>query len=133
MIQSVRDKRSYDNRLFDVDCSDLLALEEVITACGTPTSVIPATIMVDIGEGVMADANASGFTFGTPVINAGPLLYPLYNHRAEAGKVVQVMIGGGVVPNVVSELLCTIRFPLTTNLGNAIEATVALRLIDSAP
>lgn len=137
MIQSVLDKRPYDERLFDIDCSDLLAEEEVITEVTEIVCEIPASAAAeeqpDPPVEPPVDVNAEGFTFGEPVINAGPLLYPRYNHRAEPGKVIQVMIGGGVLVDDSTVLLCTVRARFETNMSPQMEATVVLRLIASAP
>lgn len=137
MIQSVLDKRSFDQRLYDIDCSDLLAPEEVITSVTAITSTIPPTVPNPVQTvpppDPLADINAAGFTFGTPAINHGPLLYPLYNHRADPGKVVQVMISGGVAPATPDGVTGTIRLQLVTSMSPHLEATVALRLVDAAP
>lgn len=129
-MQNVLDKRSYDERLFDVDCSELLAPEEVITHCGAPVCVIPPS--TSVGDPPV-DVNEAGLMFSTPVINAAPLYYPRYKYTAAIGKVVQVRISGGVAPVTNDGLLCTIRFPLATSVNPQLEATVQLRLIDAAP
>lgn len=108
-----RDKRTWDNRIFDFDCSDLLGGAEVITSV--------TSITADFG----------GISFGTPTINPAPISYPLYGRTPGIGKVVQAAISGGVIPAGADFLMIPIRLRLVTNLNPQLEATVWLRLIDT--
>ena len=77
----VLQKRSADTALYDLDCSRLLATSETITSV-TSITATPAT--------------SPALAFGTPSINAAPIVYD--DHTAAIGKVVQVQISGGRSP-----------------------------------
>lgn len=116
MLQTVLDKRTYDERLIDVDFSDLLDPDETLVSCSAPV-----------------DADSAGLAFGTPVINQGPVAYPQLGRSAGPGKVVQAMVSGGELLAGEPSRTCTVRFRAQTSLGQKLEATVAIRLIDSPP
>lgn len=109
---TVVEKRTHDERIYDFDCVDLLAESEVITSVTSVAADVP------------------GFTFGTPTINPSPIVYP-DGHTSGAGKVVQVLIGGGVLGVPASYVDCTIRMKAVTNVSPHVEATVKLRLKDT--
>lgn len=105
------EKRTYDNRLFDIDCTDLLA----------PTETVSAVASVSADQGQM--------TFGDGSVNGSTVSYP-DGTTAAAGKVIQVRISDGVVPPGVGALMCTVRAKFATNINPQLEATVQLRLTD---
>lgn len=107
----ILEKRTYDARIFDVNCSDLLDSDETITGV--------STILVDQG----------GLTFGVASINTVAITYP-DGEIAAIGKVMQFEIAGGRIPSNVASLMCTVRARFTTSVGNDIEATVLLKLTD---
>lgn len=115
--QRFLDKRTWDDRLYDIDCADLLDNDEVI---------LSATIKAD-------DALTNGLTFGAVMVNPAPIIYPLLNRTAQIGKACQVYIIGGVIPEGAPDQLCTLRLRMVTSINPQLEATVLLRLIDSAP
>ncbi len=113
------EKRTWDARLYDIDCSKLVSPGEVVV------SVV--SVASDLGA----------MTFGVPLVNTVPLTYP-NNVTAGIGKVIQVEISGGTIPpgsdsegRGVPNLTCTVRARFTTNFSpNQIEATVCLVLCD---
>lgn len=112
-MQQIHEKRTYDARVFDIDCSLLLAATETIA------NVVGIT--EDTGE----------LTFDTPLVNTSPITYP-GPRTVAVGKVVQVRIGGGTIPQGARSSLRTIRAQLVTSAGaQQVEATVQLRLIDT--
>ncbi|HNB43882.1 MAG TPA: hypothetical protein PLL72_06770 [Burkholderiaceae bacterium] len=117
---TILEKRTADNRLFDIDCSKLLDADETITAVGTIT----------------ADGS-TGLSFGTGVVNTQTVSYTDdetgLTRAVGIGKVVQVRISQGNIPAGRSGLDCTVRVPLTTSKNTAVEATVLLRLTNKAP
>lgn len=111
-MSQVLDKRTADSRLFDIDCSKLLAAGETITSI---TSVASAQ---------------GGLTFGAGAINGSPITYE-DGYVAPAGKVVQVQISGGTIPAGYPSVQCVVRALFATTTSPAVEATVMLRLIDT--
>ena len=110
MTRSI-EKRPYDARLYDIDCSDLLADSETIT--GTP----------------VMSSDAAGFSFGAPSINTETVTYDK-GRTAPAGKVIQVEISGGTLPTGRTELYCLMRAQFETNLSPQLEATFFILLTD---
>jgi len=110
----ILEKRTFDRRVFDIDCSELLDTAETISSVTAIT------------------ADQGGFTFGTPAVNAAAVEYPDENRTVAIGKVIQVRIEDGAVPAGKNELLCTIRARFATSLNPRLEATVLLRLTDQA-
>lgn len=112
------EKRTYDARLYDLDCSALLAAAETITQ----------VVSVSADQGALA--------FSTPVVNTAPAPYP--GGTVAAGKVIQVEISDGVIPDGADSmgcglpnLMCTVRARFKTSMSpNQIEATVLLLLRD---
>jgi len=113
------EKRTYDARLYDIDCSKLLSLGEVVATV--------VSVAADQGE----------LVFGAPLVNPVPISYQ-NNVTAAIGKVIQVEISAGTIPpgsdsegRGVPNLDCTVRARFTTNYSpNQIEATVCLVLCD---
>lgn len=114
------DKRTFDNRLFDVDCTDLLDDDEAI---------VSATVKYD---GQTPYDGTPPLTFGEPMVNPAPMNYPLIGRVAAIGKALQVRIGGGFLPMGEPSRMYTLRFLLATTINPQLEATVQLRLTDSA-
>ncbi|MDN8617858.1 hypothetical protein [Variovorax ginsengisoli] len=108
----VLDKRTADSRVYDIDCTDLLATGETISSVTSVT------------------ADQGTLTFGSPSINAAPIAYA-DGRTAAIGKVIQVQISAGTIPTGQSNLQCTVRALFATNVSPAVEATVVLRLIDT--
>ena len=106
------DKRTVDDRQYDIDCSKLLAPAETIA------SIIRVT------------ADQGSLVFGTPTVNTVPVNYP-DGSIAAIGKAVQVNISVGVITNGQPFLVCTVRAVVFTNWGETLEATVLLRLVDT--
>lgn len=111
-MYQVLDKRSFDTRTYDFDCSLLL----------DPTETISAVTSVACDQG--------GLVFGVPVISSVPITYP-DGHVAQAGKVVQVQISGGKIPAGAAFLMCAVRVGMVTSVNPQLEATVELRLVDN--
>jgi hypothetical protein len=107
----ILEKRTYDARIFDINCSDLLVSGETITSV--------STIISDQG----------GLTFGAATINSIAITYP-DGEVAAIGKVMQFEISGGRIPAGTASLTCTVRARFATSLGNDLEATVLLKLTD---
>lgn len=120
-LRGYLDKRPYDNRLYDVVCSQLLDPDDVII--GTPTVVIENDYVINPVGPVM-----SGLTLGTCIVNAAPIRYPLLNLTVPIGQTIQVPISGGILLPGYSEYMFTLAFRFATLLNPAIEATVQLRL-----
>jgi len=110
----ILEKRTFDRATFDIDCSSLLDADEVITSVTAVT------------------ADQGGFTFGTPSVNTDEVEYEEENRTVAAGKVIQVRIEDGTLPEGKTELMCTIRARFVTSLNPRLEATVLLRLTDQA-
>ena len=108
----ILEKRTYDRRVFDIDCSELLDTAETISSV--------TAITADRGE----------LVFGVASVNSAEVEYPDENRTAAIGKVIQVRIDDGEIPAGKTELLCTIRARFATSLNPRLEATVQLRLTD---
>lgn len=108
------EKRTFDSRLFDFNCTDLLDAGETVTSI---TSIA---------------ADQGGLVFSGAVFNIAPITYP-DGRVAQAGKVIQVTISAGTIPAPALFITCTVRAQFITNLGSVLEATVLLRLIDNPP
>ena len=114
------DKRTADDRLFDVDCTDLLDDDEVI---------LSATVKYD---GQTPNDGTPPLTFGDPMVNPAPMHYALIGRWAGIGKALQCRIGGGFLQSGQPERQYVLRFLLVTSINPALEATVVLRLTDRA-
>ena len=117
---TILEKRTADDRLFDIDCSKLLDADETINAVGIIT----------------ADGT-TGLTFGTGVVNTQAVSYTDdetgITRTVAIGKVVQGRIRQGTIPANRQAMDCTVRVPLSTSKNTAVEATVLLRLTNKAP
>lgn len=112
MSQATLEKRSFDQRIFDINCSALLDSTETISSV---TSVA---------------ADSAGLTFGTPLVNTALVSYA-DGSTAAIGKVIQVRISAGTIPAGMDYALYTVRAKFVTNVNPALEATVLLRVQDS--
>jgi hypothetical protein len=112
MPQPILEKRTRDDRVFDVNCSQLL----------DPTQVITGLIEID--------GDIDGLTFGSGTINPAPISYP-DGTTAPTGKVLQVEISGGSIPIGASYTDRTLHFILSTSTDPVLDATVVLRLKDT--
>lgn len=109
---TIIEKRTYDNRLYDIVCADLLDDGETIVS----------VVSVADDDGTL--------TFGTAAINTAAMTYP-NNLTVQAGKVIQVKIGGGaIVTGKYRDCICRARF-VTSLQNDEIEATFIIRLIDT--
>lgn len=120
-LRAYLDKRPYDNRLYDVVCSNLLDPDDVII--GTPTAVIENDYVLNPVGPVM-----SGLVLGACIVNQAPIRYPLLQLTVPIGQVIQLPISGGVLLPGYPEYLFVLAFRFATLLNPAIEATVQLRL-----
>lgn len=112
-MSQILEKRTADNRWYNIDCSQLLGVGETITSVGTIT------------------ADQGGMTFGAGIVNTVPVTDPKTGLTAPIGQVVQVQISGGTVPSGVQYLDCFVRAPLTTSVNPLVEATVTCRLTNN--
>ena len=107
------EKRTADAALYDFDCSTLLASGETVSSITSLTG--------DKGD----------LTFGIPIVNTVAITYPDETIGA-IGQVVQVRISGGTIPVGQTSILCPVRMVVVTSVGNTIEATGVIRLMDHA-
>ena len=114
-MQQILEKRLFDNRYFDVDCSDLLDDDEQIIG----------------GVSVLIDNDDGSLSLGGARVNPAPIFYSKLNRTAQIGKAVQMRISGGIVVLAgTTERIYTLRLRFSTNINMGIEATVQLRLTD---
>jgi hypothetical protein len=106
----ILDKRLSDVRLYDIDLTALLDDAETILYI----------------KSITADRGSIGF--GNAYINPAPVYYKLLDNWAAAGKVVQVLIQGGLLPSGVCDMECLCRLVVVTNENASIEAPFVLRL-----
>lgn len=111
--QQVREKRTYDRRVYTIDCTNLLDATETITSVTSVT------------------ADQGGLVFQPAVVNTTAVTFP-DGSVAAIGKAMQVRIDDGAIPAGQLRLNCTVRFRMATNLDPRLEATVLLRLNDEA-
>lgn len=107
----ILEKRTYDARIFDINCTGLLDSTETISSV----------------DAIVGDQG--GLSFGTASINSTAITYP-DGEVAAIGKVMQFEISGGRIPAGTASLTCTVRARFLTNNNNDIEATVLLKLTD---
>ena len=108
-----------ESALFDIDCSQLLAAGETVT--GTPAmSFLPAL------------TGGDALTFGTPAINASPVVYTEADgttRTVAAGKVVQVRVSGGTATSSTDPRKYFVAATFATSAGNTLVAKAELRLL----
>ncbi len=107
----ILEKRTYDARIFDINCTELLDTLETISSV----------------DAILADQGA--LSFGMASVNSSALTYP-DGEEADIGKVIQFEISGGRIPSGVASLMCTVRVRFLTSINNDLEATVLLNLTD---
>jgi hypothetical protein len=109
MPQQIIPKHPRDDRIFDVNCTQLLDADQVITS------------LIDI------TGDIDGLTFGVGTVNPAPITYP-DGTMAPTGKVLQVEISGGTIPAGAAYVDHTLQFALTTSTDPVVVAVVVLRL-----
>jgi hypothetical protein len=112
MPQPILEKRTRDDRVFDINCTQLLDAAQVITS------------LIDI------TGDIDGLTFGVGTVNPAPISYP-DGTTAPTGKVLQVEISGGTIPTGAAYVDHTLQFALTTSTDPVLVATVVLRIKDT--
>lgn len=105
----ILEKRTDEIIWYDIDCTNLLNIGEIITSITSVT------------------ADQSGLTFTAPAINPAPVTFP-DGITAAIGTVISVQISNGVVPTGATNQIYTIRPLFVTNQGNTREATVLLNV-----
>jgi hypothetical protein len=117
-------KRTSEEKVYDIRCSSDLRSGETISEV---TSVLADQAF---GTGIDPDS---------VVTNGAPAEY-LYGELEPVGTVIQFKITGGTIPSGrrdetlrVDNVLITIRAKYVTSLGNKLEATVQLLLVDDLP
>ena len=111
LLQQILEKRTFDNRIFTIDCSQILASGQTITTISTVTD------------------DAAELTFTGPIVNIAAVTLPTGN-VVPIGQGIQVAISGGTLAGALSQLL-TIRARFATSTDRAVEATVQLFLTDT--
>ena len=110
-VQQILEKRTFDDRLYTIDCSALLAVGQTIASIGGITD------------------DSAELTFTNAVINLSPI-------TLASGRIIpirqgiQVEVSGGALAGAISQLI-TIRARFATNTDPAVEATVQLFLCDT--
>lgn len=125
------DKRTYDDRHYDVDCTDLLDENEQITAFDATPIVIVDVAPASVGPPPVNPWNTVPLAAGTPVVNQAPIYYPSLRRWAGIGKAIQFELSGGTLEPGSQSRSATIRIRFVTNINAALEATVVLRLTDT--
>jgi len=107
-------KRSGETVLCDFNCQLLLG----------PSESIEGAIQLS------AEGPGAALSFGDAQINSEAVTYE-FNRQVPAGKVIQVLIGGGSIPSGAAQAAYTVRARFgTTNAGEVREATARLLIID---
>ena len=105
----VLEKRTSESIWYDIDCTNLLDTNEIITSV----------------TGVTSDQ--TGLSLLAPAINPAPITFP-DGVTAAAGKVISVQISGGTIEPPQVNQLYTIRALFVTSESNTREATVLLNV-----
>jgi hypothetical protein len=111
MNSYVLEKRTSESIIYNIDCTHILNVSEIITSI---TSV---------------DSDQAGLIFAGEAISTGPITFP-DGVTAATAKVISVQISGGVIPTPQVNQLYTIRAIFVTSEGNIREATVLLNVTD---
>lgn len=109
MNNYILEKRTSENIAYDVDCTNILDINEVITSITSVTS------------------DQTGLTIVSPAINTVPVTFS-DGSIAEIGKVISIHISAGTVPTGATNQFYTIRPLFVTSEGNIREATVILNV-----
>lgn len=104
---------------FEIDCSGQLAASELITG-EVQMSADPALT----GDDALA--------FRLPVVNSSPITYGP-GKTVPAGKIVQVRISGGSVPNGQRQRAYSVLATFETSLGNTVVAKATLIVKSTKP
>lgn len=109
MNSFVLEKRTSETIAYDIDCTNILDPLEIIEIIST------------------VESDQEGLTFAGQAVNPEPIVFP-DGVTAEAGKVISVTIGGGIIPAQQVNQLYTIRAIFNTSENNTREATVLLNV-----
>jgi hypothetical protein len=111
------EKFADESILFDLDCTDNLAVGETII--GSPVmSFFPAL------------TGGDALTFGTPVINTAAIQYA-DGKVGKVGGVIQVRISGGNPTNTTTARLYSVLATFTTSAGNNLVARMKLSILSN--
>lgn len=124
------EKRTYDDRFYDIDCTPLLDENERITGFDATPIVIVDVADAAVGPPPVNPWNTDSIAAGVPVMNAAPIYYPTLRSWAGIGKAVQFQLTGGTLEPGSKYRDALLRVRLVTNINPALEATVVLRLTD---
>jgi hypothetical protein len=109
MNNYILEKRTTESIWYDIDCTNVLNTNEIITSITSIT------------------ADQTGLTFSGSAINTAPVTFP-DGVTALAGKVISVYISAGIVPTGATNQIYTIRPIFSTNQTNIRESTVLLNV-----
>jgi hypothetical protein len=109
MNNFILEKRTAEAIYFQIDCSNLLEVDELITQITSVTS------------------DQDGLSLSQFAFNDSTVIFP-DNTTAEAGKVISLEIADGIIQPTQTSQLYTIRAIFTTSLYNTREATVLLKV-----
>lgn len=108
-------KRTAESVHFDFDCSAILR---------------PGETIVSVISVVADQVTTPPLTFGSPVVNTSAIKYK--TSIAPTGTVVQVLIGGGLIPGGSRSFNYTLRVDIETTINPVVEAVAILQLSDAA-
>lgn len=109
MNSYVLEKRTSESILYNIDCTNILGINELI---------------IDI---ISIESDQEGLVFQNFGINPDPIIFP-DNYVADAAKVISVQISEGIIPIPQINQLYTIRALFDTSENNIREATVLLNV-----
>lgn len=118
MTNNYLEKLPGENATFSIDCSGALYGDQTIV--GAPTlSAVPG------------DEIAGGLTFGTPIVNTEPV--SISGRTVQAGKAIQVRIGGGTVPSAMRSRPYSVIATLATSTGDTVQVKVTMVVLTTKP
>ena len=109
MNNYILEKRTTESIWYDIDCTNILDTNEIITSITSITS------------------DQTGLVFTAPAINSAPVTFPS-GITAAIGKVISVYISGGIVASGSTNQVYTIRTIFNTSEDNIRESTVLLNV-----
>lgn len=112
------EKYPSESTIFDLDCTELLGDAETVT--GTPTLAFLPTL-----------TGGDALTFGAPVVNSDPVVYP--DRTAAIGKVIQVRISGGTSETGQRQRYYSVAATFSTSAGNTLVAKALLAVLTMNP
>jgi hypothetical protein len=125
------EKRTWDDRFYDIDCTPLLDENEQITGFADPDPIVIEDVAAaDVGPPPVNPWNTSVLVAGDPITNAAPVYYPSLRTTADIGKAIQFELSGGTLEPGSKYRYAIIRVRFVTNINPQLEATVVLRLTD---